>query len=81
MHSHQLVNEADAALISLGIDMDLIPLPLSLYIRCHKNFYLVRFAPPFSISPHQQTPTLLQVFANRVIGEAAWAARECGYPP
>ncbi len=46
LYSHHCCNEADAALRALGVDMDLIPLPLSLYIRCHKNFYLVRLPPP-----------------------------------
>jgi len=83
LYSHQLVSEADDALRSLGIDMDLIPLPLSLYVRCHKIYYLVRPLWPFlcTTAPmHYQISNrrLAQVFANRVIGEAAWEAKEYG---
>ena len=77
------MSEADAALRSLAHDMDLIPLPLSLYIRCHKVFYLVCMPPSFFlhhvVETHQvATNSTLQGFANRVIGEAAWEAKEYG---
>ncbi len=93
LYSHQLVNEADAELRSLGIDMDLIPLPLSLYVRCHKVFYLVLFPVLFHVLlmfiifstfshnfflPKEADDPILQVFANRVIGQAAWESKEYG---